>query len=347
MCRIAISALLYLLSSAVAVCQTKSGESARSFHLQGYVVDVAYRSIPNAIVALTPVGAEHPLTTTKALGGHFHISGPAGAYILSIQHPLFRTVEQRLDTWTGRSFNVQITMEILPYSGTYPPLGPPNDLSSSTESRAVATEEPTEASVCDIVGKPHEFNSRLVRFRATMSTRMSERRFDLAYADCRLSAYFTRAERPIEKVLTEEFYSSKGRAIEATLTGRISVVPPNNRFDGNIIQISLQSIADVWEGEKFKIIWVTGRLVDRVGKPIAGVEVTLAAPNRGYYFPNSDLGSWTTDFDGRFRLPGIAPATVTLGIGNYGLRKTFRTSQGVNTNLGDIILKTVDVEKQE
>jgi hypothetical protein len=347
MCRIAINEVLCLLSLGMAVCQTNSGESARSFHLYGHVVDVAARSIPNAIVALTPVAAEHPLTTTKAPDGHFDINGPAGAYILSIRHPMFRTVEQRLDTWTGRIFNIQITMEVLPYSGTYPLLGPPNDLLSSTPSRAAAKEEPTETSVCDIVGKPHEFNSRLVRFRATMSSRMSERRFDLAYVGCTMSAYFTRAERPIEKVLTEEFYSSKRCAVEATLTGRISVVPPNNRFDGSAFQISLQSIADVREGEKLKTIWVTGRLVDRGGKPIAGAEVTLAAPNRGYYFPNSDLGSWTTDFDGRFRLPGIAPANMTLGIGDYGFRKTFRTSEGLNTNLGDIILKTADVEKQE
>jgi hypothetical protein len=336
----------------VGASQTRSDDSARAFHLHGHVVDLAYRAIPDAIVTLSPIGAGDAAIRTKTNpDGNFVLQGPPlglpRRYELSIRHPSFKTSSQELDIWAEKIVNIQMILEVLPYVGVYPLHGSSYDPSPGAPSGLAAAQEPIETTVCDIVKRSAEFNGRVVRFRAAMSesSYSDNRRFNLSYSGCTMPAYFAiPEERPVEKFLTEEFRLSKRLAVDATLTGQVVVVPTNNHSDGDVFQIALHSVSDVAEGEKLKRVWVTGRFVDRNGTPIDSQELSLAAPRQNYYIPFNDLGGPTTDFDGRFRLPAIAPAQVTLYLGKYEFRKTLQTSAGQNSNLGDIVIKDADVE---
>ncbi|HUB81756.1 MAG TPA: carboxypeptidase regulatory-like domain-containing protein [Bryobacteraceae bacterium] len=318
-----------LLSAGPAAGQTGLGDLKASFRLHGYVTDLTYRPISDARVKLVGEGADDSTIEIMTLDGYFDKAVPPGKYRVTIQHPNYRQTERSVDAWAGGYRNMDVRMETLL---------PTIDLPGG--------QAPVEITTCDLDRRAADFEGRAVRFRASFSDSARDRQFYLSNGSCDIAGYFSKPAKPsAEEFLKDEFYSSKRLVVEATLTGRVVVLPRNNFFPKGLFQIALDEISDIHEGEKLTRIWVTGRLVDPGGRPLPYESLSISAPRQQFQIPYDDLSGITAEWDGTFKVPAIAPASVTLRALRYDFRRTFHTAKGLNVVLGDVVIKDADARK--
>jgi hypothetical protein len=196
---------------------------------------------------------------------------------------------------------------------------------------------PSEAPFCQLTNAADEFSGKLVQFRATLSPTLSRTRFVLWHGGCSVVADVTVSKgSSAELSLKREFFSAESRQIEATVVGQLSVRPSaQHRMD-----LMLLSLSNVVRGQKSSLIWVSGRIIDRSGKPIANNEVYVAYPNDVVRTDNVGFPQYFSDATGQFSIAVVRSGRAFFGVYGSRFEKKIAVVTGRNINLGTLVIPT-------